>query len=111
MAERLVSGKAKQEDESLDTSLRPRLLNDFVGQDRVKENLVIAIQAATMRDEPLDHVLLYGPPGLGKTTLGHIIAQEMGANIRVTAGPAYASLSAARCFSHHSWTWAAYALW
>ena len=88
MTERLVSGKVKQEDESLDTSLRPRLLNDFVGQERVKENLLIAIQAATMRDEPLDHVLLYGPPGLGKTTLGHIIAQEMNVNIRITSGPA-----------------------
>ncbi len=88
MAERLVSGKARQEDEGLDTSLRPRLLNDFVGQERVKENLVIAIRAAAMREEPLDHVLLYGPPGLGKTTLGHIIAQEMDVNIRVTSGPA-----------------------
>lgn len=76
------------EDEGIDTSLRPRLLNDFVGQERVKENLVIAIQASLMREEPLDHVLLYGPPGLGKTTLGHIIAQEMNVNIKVTSGPA-----------------------
>ncbi len=85
---RLVSGKTRQEDAGLDTSLRPRLLNEFVGQERVKDNLIIAIRAALMREEPLDHVLLYGPPGLGKTTLGHIIAQEMNVNIRVTSGPA-----------------------
>ena len=72
----------------MDTSLRPRLLNEFVGQERVKDNLLIAMRAALMREEPLDHVLLYGPPGLGKTTLGHIIAQEMNVNIRVTSGPA-----------------------
>ena len=87
-AERLISGKVRQEDESLDTSLRPSLLKDFVGQERVKENLIIAIRAALMREEPLDHVLIYGPPGLGKTTLGYIIAQEMNVNIRVTSGPA-----------------------
>ena len=88
MAERLVSGKLGQEDEGLDTSLRPRLLQEFVGQERIKENLGIAIQAAKMRQEPLDHVLLYSPPGLGKTTLGYIIAREMGVNVRITSGPA-----------------------
>ena len=88
MAERLVSGKLRQDDEGLDTSLRPKLLQEFVGQERIKENLGIAIQAAKMRQEPLDHVLLYSPPGLGKTTLGHIIAREMGVNVRVTSGPA-----------------------
>lgn len=88
MAERLVSGKSGEEDLGLDTSLRPRSLNDFVGQDKLKGNLNIAIQAAKIRAEPLDHLLLYGPPGLGKTTLGHIIAKEMEVNIRVTSGPA-----------------------
>ena len=86
--ERLVSGKEKEEDLSLDTSLRPRLLEEFVGQERVKENLTIAMKAATMRGEPLDHLILYGGPGLGKTTLAYIISREMAVNIRVTSGPA-----------------------
>ena len=88
MPERLVSGEVQPDDEGLDPSLRPRRLTDFVGQTQVKDNLSIAIQAATIRDEPLDHVIIYGPPGLGKTTLGHIIAHEMGVNIKVTSGPA-----------------------
>ena len=88
MVERLVSGKAEEEDLSLDTSLRPRALDDFVGQERVKENLTIGMKAATMRGEPLDHIILYGAPGLGKTTLAYIIAREMGVNIQVTSGPA-----------------------
>ena len=88
MTERLVSGKSVEEDAPLDTNLRPRALTDYVGQDRVKENLRIAILAAQQRGEPLDHILLYGPPGLGKTTLANIIATEMGVNIRVTSGPA-----------------------
>ncbi|MDA0265090.1 MAG: Holliday junction branch migration DNA helicase RuvB [Chloroflexi bacterium] len=86
MAERLVSGDLLQEDQ--DTSLRPRRLEDFVGQANTKENLSISIQAAKMREEPLDHVIIYGPPGLGKTTLANIIAAEMGVQIRVTSGPA-----------------------
>ena len=66
----------------------PRRLDDYIGQDRVKENLRIAIAAAQKRGEPLDHVLLYGPPGLGKTTLASIIASEMGAQVQITSGPA-----------------------
>ncbi len=85
---RIVSGKAGAEDIPLDASLRPRRLDDFIGQSRIKENLIIAITAAKGRGEALDHVLLYGPPGLGKTTLAHIIAAEMGVNIRITSGPA-----------------------
>ncbi len=88
MADRLVAGQAKEEDQSLDNNLRPRRLADFVGQDKIKENLRIAMQAAMQRGEPLDHVLLYGPPGLGKTTLASVIAAEMGVNIKITSGPA-----------------------
>lgn len=88
--ERLVSPE-ETKDERLDRSfegLRPRTLEEFIGQRKVKENLKVFIEAALKRKDPLDHVLLYGPPGLGKTTLAHIIAREMGANIRLTSGPA-----------------------
>ncbi len=86
MAERLVSGDLQQEDQEV--SLRPKRLEDFVGQSNAKENLSISIQAAKIRREPLDHVIIYGPPGLGKTTLANIIAAEMDVAIRVTSGPA-----------------------
>jgi holliday junction DNA helicase RuvB len=77
-----------QPDDRLDQALRPKTLSDLIGQERVKENLAILIAAARQREEPLDHVLFYGPPGLGKTTLAHILANEMGVNIKITAGPA-----------------------
>ncbi|MFZ5918848.1 MAG: Holliday junction branch migration DNA helicase RuvB [Chloroflexota bacterium] len=84
----MVSSKAHQEDVPSDVSLRPQRLNEYIGQEKVKENLTILIEAAKGRGEALDHVLLYGPPGLGKTTLAHCIANEMGVSIRVTSGPA-----------------------
>lgn len=87
-AKRLVSAREQGEDVLFDRSLRPSRLADYPGQDRVKEELSIYIEAARARGEPLDHVLLHGPPGLGKTTLAHIIAGELGVNIRTTSGPA-----------------------
>ncbi|MDM8000662.1 MAG: Holliday junction branch migration DNA helicase RuvB [Dehalococcoidia bacterium] len=86
--ERIVSGKPREGDVALDRSLRPKRLSEYIGQDKVKENVKIAIEATKARKEALDHVLIYGPPGLGKTTLAHIIAAELGASIRVTSGPA-----------------------
>lgn len=84
----VVSRKEHGEDKTLDASLRPHTWNDYVGQDTIKKNLAISLEAARRRNEPLEHMLFYGPAGLGKTTLAHLIAKEMGAAIRVTSGPA-----------------------
>jgi len=86
--ERLLTADLRPEDDALERSLRPSKLDDFIGQEKLKDNLRIFIEAALARQEPIDHVLLYGPPGLGKTTLAHIIGSEMGVNVRTTSGPA-----------------------
>lgn len=86
--DRLMMSSYREEDQEVDVSLRPKTLREYVGQDKVKENLSIYIKAALKRRDALDHMLLYGPPGLGKTTLACIVAAEMGQNIRITSGPA-----------------------
>src|SRR5215210_7758874 len=86
--DRVLSANPLEDDLQTELSLRPKLLREYIGQHKIKANLEISIEAARRRKEPLDHVLLFGPPGLGKTTLGHIIANEMNANIRTTSGPA-----------------------
>ena len=85
---RIMSAESTTDDVDVEYSLRPKTLSEYIGQDKVKENLSVFIEAAKGRGEPLDHVLLYGPPGLGKTTLSCIIANEMNVNVRITSGPA-----------------------
>jgi Holliday junction DNA helicase RuvB len=86
--DRIVTAVSDADDAQYEAGLRPRMLDEYIGQDRIRENLQVAIAAAKQRGEPLDHVLLHGPPGLGKTTLAYVIANEMGVRVRATSGPA-----------------------
>ena len=85
--EQVITSTSILPEDTAEGSLRPRLLKEYIGQEKTKDNLQVFIDAARMRNEPLDHVLLYGPPGLGKTTMAQVIANEMGVNMRITSGP------------------------
>src|SRR5438046_10088900 len=88
MVERLISAKTRENEEEIDQTLRPRRLAEYIGQEKLKESVSIMLEAAKGREEVLDHLLFYGPPGLGKTTISQVIANEMGVAIKTTSGPA-----------------------
>ena len=88
MAQRIIETSITEEDKKIEGTLRPQTMSDYIGQSKAKETLKIYIEAAKRRNDPLDHILFYGPPGLGKTTLAGVIANEMGTHMKVTSGPA-----------------------